>query len=85
MAGIDKIIGTRAQYWELRDWLREAEPWFPWRITSEDCYENDTQRLTIANFSRVEDFYLWCNCPIPWVMDRLTEQYGASGPCSKGD
>ena len=84
MAGIDKIIGTRAQYWELRDWLEENERFFRWAIASEDEYESETQRLTIANFSRVEDFYLWCNCPIPWVKARLIEQYGANGPCSEG-
>lgn len=82
MAGIDKIVGTRAQYLELKDWLRENEPWFPWRIAEEDRYENDTQLLTISNFSTVEDFYLWHLCPIPWVKARLIEQYGPEGPCA---
>jgi hypothetical protein len=82
VAGIDKIVGTRAQYHELKDWLREAEPWFDWRIAEKDCYKNDTQILTISNFSTVEDFYLWHRCPIPWVKARLAEQYGPKGPCS---
>lgn len=80
MAAIDKIMGTRAQYHELRDWLREAEPWFRWRIAEEDLYENDEQILTISNFSTVEDFYLWHRCPIPWVRERLKDQYGPEGP-----
>jgi hypothetical protein len=81
MAGIDKIVGTRAQYHELKNWLREAEPWYPWSIAGEDCYENDEQHLTISNFSTVEDFYLWHNCPLPWIKARLVEQYGPLGPC----
>lgn len=80
MAGIDKITGTRAQYWELRDWLEEHEPWFDWSITPEDVYKDDEQVLTIANLSTVEDFYLWHLCPIPWVKARLKEQYGPEGP-----
>jgi hypothetical protein len=85
MAGIDKIIGTRAQYHELRDWLMEAEPWYAWSIVDEDRYRNETEMRTISNFSRVEDFYLWHICPIPWVKTRLIEQYGPQGPCSDRD
>lgn len=84
MAGIDKIVGTRAQYLQLRNWLEEHEPFYPWRIAQQDHYKDDKQLLTISNFSVVEDFYLWHNCPIPWVKARLKEQYGPGGPCSKG-
>jgi len=84
MAAVDKIVGTRAQYWELRDWLHENEPWYRWSIVPEDRYKNDTQRLTISNFSTVEDFYLFHLCPIPWVKARLVEQYGPQGPKALG-
>ena len=85
MAGIDKIVGNRAQYHELRDWLRENEPWYRWAIADKDRYKDDSQLLTISNFSTVEDFYLWHRCPLSWVKARLAEQYGANGPCSDGN
>lgn len=80
MAAIDKIVGTRAQYHELEYWLRNAEPFYPWRIAEEDRYKNDTEILTISNFTVVEDFYLWHLCPIPWVKAQLIQQYGPQGP-----
>lgn len=85
MAGIDKIVGTRAQYEELLNWLDEAEPFYPWSLTETNYLHGDDKTIhIIANFSTVEDFYLWHNCPIPWVKARLKEQYGPGGPCSKG-
>lgn len=73
MAYIDKIYGTKAQYDEFRDWCRIKKPealkqFYTWESDGAD-------KQPITNFSSEIDYWMFFNCPIKFVTDRILEQY----------
>lgn len=77
MAGIDKIYGNKAQYKEFRKWLKRNKPeavnylYPPWPKERSIAKED----MPISNFPKNIDMWLFENCPIKFVTDRIKEQY----------
>lgn len=74
MAGIDKIYGTREQYIELKQWLKQNRP-----SALKDLYDEEQEnreRMAISNFSENTDMWLLKHCPLIWVTDYIKWQYG---------
>ena len=74
MSAIDKIYGTKAQHDTFREWCGENRPealrfFYDWAW-------DDGGEHPITNFPERLDLWLWANCPIEFVRDRITEQYG---------
>jgi len=75
MAGIDKIYGTYEDREELKKWLKHNKPsYLPFLITNGVYIYPDNTRA-IARFGTQQDRWLWRNCPLPLVRERLAEQY----------
>ncbi len=75
MAGADKIYGTQKQYDELEVWLKENAPKeMNFRLYPKEDYPEEGR--PISNFSERQDKWLLKNCPLPFVVNRLKEQYG---------
>ncbi len=74
MAGIDKIYGTTEQWDEFHTWMKQNKPDALWGFYPRNGYEDNNDR-PITNFSQEVDRWLWKNCPIDWVLTRLSEQY----------
>jgi hypothetical protein len=77
MAGIDKIYGTKVQFEELKQWLKNNKPeyikylyWIGWEKAVEK------QKYPISNFPEEADYWLFFHCPLVWVRKRILEQYG---------
>lgn len=80
MAGIDKICGTEAQLIEFREWLKANKPEYLDYVNDpdNDFYwkpEKETDLVSISNFPEQADIWLYKNCPIKFVTDRIHEQY----------
>ena len=89
MAGIDKIYGTYDQLIELKEWLganeTEIECVTGW--DGDDIVESVLPSnyiyggrefegaIAISNFPPEIDNWLWNNCPIKFVTDRINIQY----------
>ena len=74
MASIDKIYGTHPQREEFLAWILEHKPkakvhFYEW------LWEDVDQEHPITNFPEKVDRWLWVNCPIQFVRERLMEQY----------
>lgn len=80
MAYIDKIYGTKAEYDEFYAWCEEHYPTaLPYFYQSSSAAWNDphsTLTYPITNFPGHIDRWLLKNCPLPWVVARIKEQYG---------
>ena len=76
MAGIDKIYMTKEQgklYWM---WMLDHETSCSeqtGKLPSDSFYE--TENGYVTNNTESVDWYLWNNCDLPFVQDRLKEQY----------
>lgn len=76
MAAIDKIYGTKAQYDEFKEWciknkhaaLKHFWDW-EWKDDGEDGHP-------ITSFPPELDYWMFFNCPIKFVTDRIFNQYG---------
>ena len=75
MASIDKIYGSNVQYDEFYSWCKEHNPSLLKHFYAREDFTHETDR-PISNFSIQEDRWLVKNCPIVWVIARITEQYG---------
>lgn len=78
MASIDKIYGTRKQRRELKRFLMRHRK----RAWLKYMYPARSQQWTsgeaaIAMFPPVIDRWLWRHCTLPFVRERLEEQYKA--------
>ena len=81
MAGIDKIYGTYEQQKQLRKYLNNVAPQFLHCLYDYDQDINDEIGIRpISNFSTEADIFLWDNCPLPFVIERLKEQYNNEKP-----
>ena len=74
MAYIDKIYGTKKQYHEFKQWCRKNVPsalryFYTWEW-------DDRKKHPICSFSSQMDWIVLQNCPIPFVIKRIVEQYG---------
>ena len=79
MAGIDKIYGTQKQYRDLKRWLKKNKPVYLQYLYPEDGYPLVAR--PISNFTEEADMWLFKNCPLSFVRERLAEQY----PDDQGD
>ena len=82
MAGIDKIYGTLAQktefiYWLINNKHKALYDVFDY-IYSDDMQNSEEQRV-IGNFPARIDMWLLKHCPLPFIVDRIKEQYGKEG------
>lgn len=86
MAGVDKLYGTEKEWQELFDWLRFRSgrvqyvrylyipQWMDWEV-------NPPRRIfsgEISNFPARVDKWLYKNCPLKWVKERIREQYNGA-------
>ena len=78
MASIDKIYATKAQHDQFRAWCTTHMP-----VALEYFYDwlwDDDDTHPITNFPEYMDAWMWRNCPIAFVRERIGEQYNvASG------
>lgn len=72
MAAIDKIYGTRAEYKELKAWIRKNAPEYLTRIYT---WPKSQEIGPISNFTKAQDSWLYINCPIEWVCTRIKIQH----------
>jgi hypothetical protein len=70
MAAIDKIYGSREEWKELRVWLNTNR----WDFMK-NMYTEPEISGPLANFTEEQDKWLWENCPLFFVRNRLKEQY----------
>ena len=80
MAGIDKICGTEKQLIEFRKWLKENKPEYLDMVNdpeNEFYFKPDGENdlVSISNFSEEADKWLYLNCTILFVVERIHEQY----------
>jgi hypothetical protein len=77
MAGIDKIYGTKADALALERWLHRHRPKFRRYLYGADNFDHieDNEERPISNFSRSADSWLARHCPLPFVLERLCNQY----------
>lgn len=83
MAAIDKIYGTKAQRIELGEWLMANRAELTLYLSPLEFWEKPdwaTGEHWISCFTVRADIWLAQNCPIPWVLDALKEQYGGDLP-----
>jgi hypothetical protein len=76
MAARDKIYGRLKEYRILRNWLTENKPEFLGSLYPERVDLNFDQERPIAYFSPEEDVWLFHNCPLSFITERLRGQYG---------
>jgi len=77
MASIDKIYVTKKQYFELKKWLQKNNKellkyLYPLSIFAKE-YRSD---YNIASFPTWGDAFLFENCNLLWVINRIKAQYG---------
>ena len=77
MAGIDKIYGNREQWVELWGWLVIHRSQYS-KFLYAPYFDNNVQIRPITNFPLYADIWLYDNCPLTWVKERIEEQY--NGP-----
>jgi hypothetical protein len=71
MAAIDKIYGTRKQWNRLHAFLFQTKI----EYIEKYMYTQPEVEGPIANFSKEANEWLWENCPLDFVRERLAEQY----------
>ena len=80
MAAIDKIYGTNQEYAELKAWIYEhRKPYLKYFYPRKLGYETKEPRA-ICNMPHSADRWLFQNCPLTWVRERILEQYGGRAP-----
>lgn len=72
-AAADKIYGTPERHDELYAWIEQHKPeylrhFYPRRV--------DGAVGCLTNFTRAADIWIFENCPLSWVVERIAEQYG---------
>jgi hypothetical protein len=81
MASIDKIYGTANEFRVLKDWIDKNKPdahkhlYWP----DDDTWEtewNDDKHHPMSNFTEEIDIWLYKNCPLDFIVERIAEQYG---------
>jgi hypothetical protein len=81
MAAIDKIYGSPQQWEELHSFLLENNPDFIERM-----YPKPRSGVgPISNFDTWQDEWLFKNCPLDWVEERLCEQHSSKIPQWKSE
>ena len=80
MASIDKIFGTEKQLYEFRTWLLENKPEYLCYVTNPASWFftkplNADALITIAIFPDEASIWLYNNCPIKHITNRIREQY----------
>lgn len=87
MAGIDKTyVNTWEDYKQIRDWAEKTNfvytsgevgekliNWFYFPNLTESDFNG--KEVPIWNTSYAEDYFLYKNCPLKIIQDRLKEQY----------
>ena len=73
MAGIDKIYGSQKDFEVLEEWLQKNKPEYFIYLYEADGYKDAIR--PISNFSQEADVWLYNNCPISFVTERIREQY----------
>ena len=73
MAAIDKIYATKEQHDTFRQWCADNCPealphFYVWQW-------NDGGVHPITNFPEIIDMWLFCNCPLDFVVERIRDQY----------
>lgn len=78
MAAIDKIYGTYYQAVEFWEWMKQHKPEYCKYMTEPELYRHfpDNKERNISCFPESVDKWLLKHCTIPWVVDRINEQYG---------
>lgn len=79
MAGIDKIYGSKTQLKNLRDWLTKNKPEYLRYVTILSDIPENEKVFAISNFPKEADLWLYLNCPIKTITDRIAFQYGFKG------
>lgn len=77
MAAIDKTYGTKAQSAQLHQWLRRHRPKFlryHYGVNGYDHLDAEDER-PIVNTSISVDKWMARYCPLPFVLQRITEVY----------
>jgi hypothetical protein len=81
MASIDKIYGTAEEFEEFKDWMKKNNKdackylYYP----DDDTWEtewNDDKTHPMSNFPEEIDIWLYKNCPLDFIVERIAEQYG---------
>ena len=75
MAAIDKIYGTQEDRVELKEWLKKNKPSYLSSLITNGVYIYPDKTRAIAMFDSQEDRWLWRNCDLTFVRERLLEQY----------
>lgn len=73
MAYIDKIYGSRGQWHELRKYMEKNCKEYLAHMYPEPDPDNECSPL--CNLPIEADKFLYLNCPLDFVLDRLTEQH----------
>lgn len=83
MAAIDKIYGTYYQWCEFHTWVATSKrPQYCRYFYPTPSYGEDGTGIgPITNTPVKVDIWLWENCPLEWVKERLKEMYGGKAPC----
>ena len=73
MAAIDKIYGSREQWHELRKYMKKNCEQYLKQMYPEPNPDNECS--PICNLTIEADKFLYLNCPLDFVLDRLAEQH----------
>jgi hypothetical protein len=80
MASIDRIYGTAQEFNEFKEWLKQNKPeaikylYYPDDDTWE-TYWNDGRQHPMSSFPEDIDKWLYYNCPLEYITERIFEQY----------
>ena len=90
MAGIDKIYGNKDQFIQLYNWCLEHRSEIKKKLrldiikglyySTPDNFPQIENELALSSFSQNIDSYLWDNCNLDFVKERLKVQYNNSKP-----
>lgn len=87
MAYIDKIYGTIKQWHLLHDFISKNKPEYIndylYNIDHLDVQDLGNEDIPLSNFSHEANVWLWENCKLDFVIERLKFQYGKKGPCAR--
>lgn len=78
MASIDKIYGTYEQWCQFHNWMAYSKrPQYCRYFYPTPAYGSEGP---ITNTPVKVDKWLYDNCPLKWVKQRLKEMYGGNKP-----
>jgi hypothetical protein len=77
MASIDKIYGSKEQYWEFRNWCDRHAPEliFHFYYTPDDLELITSGEFVLVNLPTWVDMWLYVHCSIGFIRDRIADQY----------